>query len=136
MGINVSNGKYTFRSMSIGTDPDGTDTIDANGNILIADIEDLDDVTVYCNCTSYAGGNAATIHVDASPDGVNWILDYASDVTNANYSQSNQAIAIATLSNTSGMPQPMKQVRLRCSAYTGTGVWTGGVSGRQTSNYR
>ncbi len=129
----MQNGKFVSRSATPVVDAGLVGGLSATGDTMVVDVEDLDQVTAIINNTTFGG--TATIKVDGSADGVNWIEALGSKA-NSDFAASGDAVIGYTLSDAHGLPLVLKQIRFRCSVATAGGVYTGTVTGRQTENFR
>lgn len=126
--------KYTNRDLVMTTDTGGTGVLDAAGDVATIDVRDLDNVSVLLNQLTDNG--TATMIVDYSVDGVNWVQALATKADTDFPAANSVSIVAYTLSDANGMPLVAMMVRVRMTVHTGTGTYSATVGGRQRSNYR
>lgn len=129
-----SNGKYISVALTLTTDTNADGLIGATTDVAQADISDLEGVTVLLNQIVDSG--TATLVVDISYDGTNFVPAVASKADSDFAAGANNSIVAYTLSDANGMPLSAQLVRVRCTAYGASGKYSAAVTGRQTKNYR
>lgn len=134
MALNLSNGKYVTRDLTLTTDTGSDGVIAATTDVAQADISDMDGVSVLLNQLVDSG--TVTLVVDISYDGTNWVTSAASKAESDFPAGTNTTVVAYTLSDTNGMPVTAKLVRVRCTAYGASGHYTATVTGRQLLPYR
>lgn len=125
--------KYTYRAGSQTVDTNASGFIQAATDAQVVDISDLENVSVLLN--QIVDGGTATIKIDVSYDGTNWVPAVASKADTDFAAGANNTVSAYTLSDANGMAIRAKQVRARCSAATAGGSYSMGVSGKQASGY-
>lgn len=127
--------KYQYRDATLTTDTGGTGVLDAVGDVAIADVKDLQNITVVLNQLTDNG--TATIIVDYTLDGTNFIPAIATKADTDFAAGANQSLVAYTLSDADGMPLVALQVKFRMTVHTGTGTYSAGCAGLQPiGNYR
>jgi len=107
--------------------------IDALDEVLTIDVEDLTNIVLWV--TQVTDNGTVTLNVEISPDGITFGA-HGSALTDASFAAAAGAVAAPiVIEGTNGMPLAIKQVRIRASAYTGTGVYTLKASGYQRPGY-
>lgn len=130
----MNNGKYVYRLATMTTDTGDTGQLDTVGDVAQVSVEDLENVNVFLNQLTDNG--TITLIVDYSLDGVNWVTGVATKAETDFAAGANEAEATLSLTDANGASIPVKLIRVRCTVATGTGGYTMGVTGRQTTNYR
>lgn len=115
------------------TDTGTANLMDAVGDIMVADVRGLTNVTIMIN--QLVDNGTVTVNLEGTQDGTNWST-LATALTEASFpAGANTAVATA-VNSSAGMPLSFKQVRARLSVYTGTGTYTMAVAGDQFDTYR
>lgn len=129
----MSQGKFIVNTpWSISAGPSaGGSTMLATGDIAgPVDIHDLDQVSIDVACTT--AGGTATLLVETSIDGVNWVVE--ATLTNASFSGAGIAVR-TTISDSHGMSVPRRYARINQSVATAGGVYIAGHVGVQRGKY-
>lgn len=111
----------------IGGSTGETGIINASGESLAVNIEELDFVSVIVVQVTDAG--TATLVVEKSFDGVSWVTVGTSFDQSA-FAAGDGAAIERTLSDSNGMPLMAKHLRLRATALASGGVYSLHVAGR------
>lgn len=98
----------------------------AAADVLTADVSDMENLTVHAVQINDAG--TTTQAVQYTLDGTNW-LTAGSSITEASYPAGANQCVERTLSDSNGMPQRVKQVRLNTTALSGGGIYELHVGG-------
>jgi hypothetical protein len=128
------NGKYVFQTLQLSTDTGTVGVIDTVGDVAVADVRDMDNITLTFNQLTDNG--TVTLIADYSIDGTNWLQALATKAETDFPAANNVGIVAYTFSDSDGMPLVAMQIRVRCTVHTGTGTYSAVVAGRQTAAYR
>jgi hypothetical protein len=124
--------KYVTRAGFGGSGVD-TGIIDANAEVLVVDVQDLDRIT--CHAIQVTDSGTVTLVIEGTMDGTAWLLIGAS-MAETNFPAGAQTVIERTISDANAMSLVYKQVRLRCTAYGASGVYRFQVSGVQRDGNR
>lgn len=105
-----------------------TDRINAQGEVLVCEVADLDNITILAIQATDAG--TCTLTVEKSFDGVQFVPVGATIAESGFAAGANTAVE-RTLSDSNGMPLVAKQVRLSGTALAGGGVYKLQVCGKK-----
>lgn len=106
--------------------------IDAAGESLVVDCEDLINISAVAIQSTDAG--TVTASIDKSFDGTVWIPVGAA-ITEASFAAGANTAVERSLSDANGMPLICKKLRLTASALAGGGVYTFAVAGLQRPGF-
>lgn len=107
--------------------------IDAALEVQTIDVRDLTNVALVIEQVADAG--TVVIAVEKSSDGITWVAVGAA-LTEASFPAGANTTVEVSLSNASGMPLPVQQVRARATALAGGGTYRLRASGYQLPEYR
>lgn len=116
--------KLETRTMTGGSTGE-TDIINAQGEVLAADVEGLKNCTVAVSQDADEG--TGTFLVQGSLDGTNWFT-IASKAASDMAAGDNGAVMVGC-SDANGMPLALKAVRVNCTALTSTSDYRAKVAG-------
>lgn len=116
----------------IGGSSGETGIINANGESLGTECEDLDNVSIVVVQATDAG--TVTLVVEKTFDGTNWIA-VGSSIAETAFAAGDGATIERTLSDSNGMPLVAKKVRVRATALAGGGVYSMHVAGRVRAGF-
>lgn len=127
--------KFVTEAGVLTTDTGQTGFLDAAGDVQILDIAHLEHVMLVV--AQITDNGTVALHFDLSVDGTNFIPDFWTTKADTDFAAgANVALEIGTLSDSNGMPLRAKQIKVRCTAHTGTGEYLASAAGVQVEGYR
>jgi hypothetical protein len=112
--------------------PAANGIIDAAGEALIVDIEDLTRVEVYIVQETDAG--TVSIDFQRSPDGITYVK-VGDTITEADFPAGDDTAVTRTISTVDGSELPAKKLRVIATALAGGGAYQVKVAGFQKDGY-
>lgn len=103
--------------------------LDTTGDILVADVSNLINVTVQVNQVNDAG--TAAILIEGTIDGLAWFTLTGGSLTDASFPAGNNTALALGLSDARGMSLAITAVRARATAIAGGGTYRLAVGGLQ-----
>ena len=126
------SGRFFYKDATMVVDTGTTGVIETDADSAVADVSDLENISVYLNQVTDNGN--ATLLVEKTVDGTNWAT--VASKTQADFPAGANKSVELTLSDSNGMPTRAKQIRVTLSGHSGTGTYTMGVAGTQVDGYR
>lgn len=111
-------GEYTVRT-GIGGSTGEVGVINANAEVLVVDVTDLDNVTAFVTVNTIAG--TTSLSPEYTIDGTHWVA-WGAAVVHGDLVSATGGV-VRTLSDSNGMALRVKQVRLRSTALAGGGSY-------------
>jgi len=121
----MSAGRKVAAALAMTVDTGTTGKIDAVGDIALVDVSELEKIALFIN--QEVDNGTVTLLVEEAIDGTNWAL--LATVTEADFPAGANTAKKVTLSDSNGMPLVTRQVRVRCTVYTGTGKYSANYIG-------
>jgi len=129
----LGNGKFITRAGTPTVDTGATGVIDAANDVMVVDVQDLVNISLFVNQLVDAG--TVTLVIEKTIDGVNWTSANA-NLSEASFAAGNNQAKEITLSDASGMALAAKQLRVTASALAGGGSYSILAAGTQRLGYR
>lgn len=115
-----------YRDATMVTDTGTTGVLDTAADNCVADVSELDRISVYVNQLTDAG--TCTILVQKSVDGTNFAT--VATLAETDFPAGANRSKEVTLSDANGMPLRAKQIKVTLSAVSGGGVYSATVAGQ------
>lgn len=121
----MSAGRKVAALIALTVDTGTTGKIDAVGDIALVDVSELSQISLFAN--QEVDNGTVTLLVEESIDGTNWAL--LATITEADFPAGANTAKKVTLSDANGMALITRQLRVRCTVFTGTGRYSANYIG-------